>query len=220
MKETGLHCAACGKQTLHRQETPNHILHFLITFFTCGLWAIVWLVDSGKQRPWRCTFCGTANAVPVPPVAPVAPRPAPQPMSPRARRAVKRAVVAVLLTPFVFLGAVILWLLLLQPIVIEREAKWQRAAQEALQTEHITRAFVEARDRFGKVDGVIASSGGAYLLKTRDRPATLGFMVYLTPVLILEETGAFVLIEPLEGSMKGERGWVERVQIRRPGDLP
>jgi hypothetical protein len=32
----------------------------LLTIFTCGLWGIVWMIDSMKQRPWRCSRCGLA----------------------------------------------------------------------------------------------------------------------------------------------------------------
>ena len=56
--EQGLQCATCGRQTLHRQQRPNHVLHFLIAFFTCGLWVIPWIVMSMGSEPWLCTQCG------------------------------------------------------------------------------------------------------------------------------------------------------------------
>jgi hypothetical protein len=34
-------------------ERPNHVLHAIITFFTCGLWGIVWIVialTGGERR--------------------------------------------------------------------------------------------------------------------------------------------------------------------------
>ena len=34
---------------MHRQEGPNHILHFLIRFLTCGAWLIVWFSDEYDQ---------------------------------------------------------------------------------------------------------------------------------------------------------------------------
>lgn len=36
-------------------QRPNHLLHFFITFFTCGLWAIVWIFLSitNRERRWR-----------------------------------------------------------------------------------------------------------------------------------------------------------------------
>lgn len=37
----------------------NHILHFFITIFTFGLWAIVWFMLSVKIGGWRCEQCGS-----------------------------------------------------------------------------------------------------------------------------------------------------------------
>lgn len=62
--ELGLHCAICGKQTLHKKAgSVNHVLHFLITFFTCGLWGLVWLILAVTQSnaPYVCTFCGNQS---------------------------------------------------------------------------------------------------------------------------------------------------------------
>lgn len=61
MKQTSSYCKTCGKQTLHTKQTPNHILHLLLSLVTLGLWLIVWLIivvaNSGK-RP-RCSVCGS-----------------------------------------------------------------------------------------------------------------------------------------------------------------
>jgi hypothetical protein len=61
VKQTSRYCDTCGKQTLHTKETPNHILHLLLSIVTLGLWLIVWvavtIVNSGK-RP-RCVVCGS-----------------------------------------------------------------------------------------------------------------------------------------------------------------
>lgn len=47
--------------TLVRGKPVNHILHLLLTVFTCGLWAVVWLIlalGGGQKRiqahvdPW------------------------------------------------------------------------------------------------------------------------------------------------------------------------
>jgi hypothetical protein len=42
---------------------PNHLLHFIITFFTCGLWIIPWVLIAieAEFRPFRCPTCGTAG---------------------------------------------------------------------------------------------------------------------------------------------------------------
>jgi ribosomal protein L37AE/L43A len=60
MAEHGLLCATCDRQTLHRQGEPSHVLWAILTLFSCGLFGIVWLLDSAKDRPWLCTQCGTA----------------------------------------------------------------------------------------------------------------------------------------------------------------
>lgn len=58
----GLDCKQCGRKTVHeRSEKVNHILHFLLTFFTCGLWGIVWAIlgiDSARS-PYQCSQCGS-----------------------------------------------------------------------------------------------------------------------------------------------------------------
>ena len=45
---------------------PNHLLHFIITFFTCGLWIIPWVLIAveAEFRPFRCPTCGTAGTKP------------------------------------------------------------------------------------------------------------------------------------------------------------
>lgn len=64
MAERGLPCATCGKQTLHRQRAPNHILWAILTLFSCGIFGVVWVIDSMKAQndPWQCATCGTLAA--------------------------------------------------------------------------------------------------------------------------------------------------------------
>jgi len=59
-KEKSAFCSACDKQVLVRKQVPNHVLHFLITFFTCGLWIFVWPLIALKKAgdEWLCTLCG------------------------------------------------------------------------------------------------------------------------------------------------------------------
>jgi hypothetical protein len=52
-------CKTCDKQALVRRQKANHILHFLITFFTCGAWALVWIIVAGKRRDFLCSTCGS-----------------------------------------------------------------------------------------------------------------------------------------------------------------
>lgn len=52
-------CKTCNKQALVRREKANHILHFLITVLSCGLWVVVWVLVSIKIGGWRCATCGS-----------------------------------------------------------------------------------------------------------------------------------------------------------------
>ncbi len=54
-------CKTCGKKTLHIQQTPNHILHLLLTVVTGGLWAIAWIIISLSSKNPQCTVCGSDN---------------------------------------------------------------------------------------------------------------------------------------------------------------
>lgn len=57
-------CPNCQQQRLFtRQGGVNHILHFLIMIFSCGLWAIVWgvLILSDNPR-FHCSQCGFSDA--------------------------------------------------------------------------------------------------------------------------------------------------------------
>lgn len=56
-----MQCETCGRQTLHRRREPNHVLWAILTIFSCGLFGIVWLLDtnSAQKSPWLCTTCGT-----------------------------------------------------------------------------------------------------------------------------------------------------------------
>jgi len=61
-RESGLYCFRCDRQTLHKQTGGvNHVLHFLVAFFTCGLWLIVWMIIAQRAAAadFVCTFCGT-----------------------------------------------------------------------------------------------------------------------------------------------------------------
>lgn len=62
-RETGRYCPTCERQVLAKQETPNHVLHFLITFFTCGLWGLMWIIIAiaNATEPWKCPTCGSAT---------------------------------------------------------------------------------------------------------------------------------------------------------------
>lgn len=51
-------CAKCGP-VLAVGNTPNHVLHFLITLFTCGVWVVMWaLIAFAEANVYRCPQCG------------------------------------------------------------------------------------------------------------------------------------------------------------------
>lgn len=51
------YCSKCKKQTLHIKQTPNHILHLLLSLVT-GFWVIVWILVAINTRDSNCTICG------------------------------------------------------------------------------------------------------------------------------------------------------------------
>ncbi len=60
-EERRIYCPTCQAARLGRREMPNHILHFLVSFFTCGFWVIPWVfmtIAAGRQ-PYLCSACGT-----------------------------------------------------------------------------------------------------------------------------------------------------------------
>lgn len=62
-EEWQTYCPQCGCVRLGRRETPNHLLHFLITMLTCGLWIFVWgaLAVQAHFQPYLCSVCGSAG---------------------------------------------------------------------------------------------------------------------------------------------------------------
>ena len=62
-EEWQTYCPTCKENVLGRRETPNHLLHFLITVLTCGMWIFIWaaMALSAGGRPFHCPHCGTAG---------------------------------------------------------------------------------------------------------------------------------------------------------------
>lgn len=62
MNQTSLFCPQCRQPRLFLQQTPNHILHLLVSVFLCGLWLPVWfLIAVTNDAPFLCSICGTAS---------------------------------------------------------------------------------------------------------------------------------------------------------------
>ena len=58
-KTTGKYCNTCGAHVMAQKNTPNHLLHFVLSLFTFGLWLPVWLIITvAGLGGWRCTRCG------------------------------------------------------------------------------------------------------------------------------------------------------------------
>lgn len=51
-------CKQCNKQVMTTRPGVNHILHFLITIFTCGAWVLIWIGLCIKFGGWKCSSCG------------------------------------------------------------------------------------------------------------------------------------------------------------------
>ena len=59
-KQDSRYCPHCQKQVLAIGTKANHVLHLLLSIFTCGLWLWIWpLVAAGTAGNYRCTSCGT-----------------------------------------------------------------------------------------------------------------------------------------------------------------
>lgn len=58
--ESQAQCPTCARTVLGRKDRPNHVLHFLIAFLTCGLWVLPWFVLTlvSSFEAYRCPYCG------------------------------------------------------------------------------------------------------------------------------------------------------------------
>jgi len=65
VKRASAECPVCNKRVLIlcKEKNINHILHLLLSVFTCGIWLIIWLLcaisNSTVQEDWYCSVCGT-----------------------------------------------------------------------------------------------------------------------------------------------------------------
>ena len=58
-KTTGKTCWHCKTEVLAQKNTPNHILHLILSIVTLGLWLPVWLIISLVNiGGYRCPECG------------------------------------------------------------------------------------------------------------------------------------------------------------------
>ena len=57
-REATAACPRCHRQVLARRQAPSHLVHFILTVLTLGLWGIIWLLAAIFAEPWRCAYCG------------------------------------------------------------------------------------------------------------------------------------------------------------------
>lgn len=43
---------------LAERQTPNHILHLLLSVFTGGAWIVVWIILTLSVGAYKCPRCG------------------------------------------------------------------------------------------------------------------------------------------------------------------
>jgi hypothetical protein len=63
MDQKQLHCRTCNRSTLGTRPAFSNLIHFLITFCSCGLWGIPWIVLGllHENKQFNCTVCGEAH---------------------------------------------------------------------------------------------------------------------------------------------------------------
>lgn len=56
------YCPNCQKLVLGQQQNPDHMMHFLFTIVTVGLWLIIWFACClDTSSAFLCSICGTAT---------------------------------------------------------------------------------------------------------------------------------------------------------------
>ncbi|UCD50536.1 MAG: hypothetical protein JSW27_23795 [Phycisphaerales bacterium] len=56
-EEASGYCGKCLKQVPVGRQGIRHGPHLVLTLLT-GLWAIFWIRDARRPRPWKCLECG------------------------------------------------------------------------------------------------------------------------------------------------------------------
>lgn len=54
------YCQHCDKYVLAEKEGVNHLIHLIMSFLTCWIWAGYWLfaISINRWKPYRCSRCG------------------------------------------------------------------------------------------------------------------------------------------------------------------
>lgn len=56
------YCPEDDEMVLAERQTPNHILHLLLTLVTAGFWIIIWGMMIVLSDPFRCPQCGAKTS--------------------------------------------------------------------------------------------------------------------------------------------------------------
>jgi hypothetical protein len=52
-------CPNCGRGVKIEKKGASHIIHFILTILTSGIWLIVWVICGIMGTKWRCLSCGS-----------------------------------------------------------------------------------------------------------------------------------------------------------------
>ena len=64
MRQTRRFCKDCNQHRLFEKQTPNHILHLILSVITAGLWLLfIWIpkIILSFFKPYRCKECGKGS---------------------------------------------------------------------------------------------------------------------------------------------------------------
>jgi hypothetical protein len=64
LSQAQLYCQTCQRWVLSQRPAPNHLIHAIVTLFTCFVWGIVWLFAALNTKPYRCPHCGGTALLP------------------------------------------------------------------------------------------------------------------------------------------------------------
>ena len=66
LKKKRMFCEDEIAMVLAEKQTPNHLLHLILTIITAGLWVPIWILLTLFSGPYRCPHCGAKTMSYVP----------------------------------------------------------------------------------------------------------------------------------------------------------
>jgi hypothetical protein len=52
------YCYDCMRWRKITRQIPHHLVHLILTVFTCGFWLPAWGLAVIATGPWHCDVCG------------------------------------------------------------------------------------------------------------------------------------------------------------------